>query len=52
MKTGVLFIHGFTGGPFEVRPLVNFLKMKTNWQLAIPTLPGHGITLNLEKGVR
>ena len=49
MKTGVLFIHGFTGGPFEVRPLVNFLKMKTNWQLAIPTLPGHGITLNLEK---
>jgi len=50
MKTGVLFIHGFTGGPFEVRPLVNFLKMKTNWQLAIPTLPGHGVTLNLEKG--
>ncbi|WP_421102166.1 alpha/beta hydrolase [Sporosarcina psychrophila] len=50
MKTGVLFIHGFTGGPFEVRPLVNFLKMKTNWQLAIPTLTGHGITLNLEKG--
>ena len=50
MKTGVLFIHGFTGGPLEVRPLVNFLKMKTNWQLAIPTLPGHGITLNLEKG--
>ncbi len=49
MKTGVLFIHGFTGGPFEVRPLVNFLKMKTNWQLSIPTLPGHGITLNLGK---
>jgi len=50
MKTGVLFIHGFTGGPLEVRPLVNFLKMKTDWQLAIPTLPGHGIRLNLEKG--
>ena len=50
MKTGVLFIHGFTGGPLEVRPLANFLKVKTNWQLAIPTLPGHGITLNLEKG--
>ncbi len=49
MKTGVLFIHGFTGGPFEVRPLVNFLKMKTDWQLSIPTLPGHGITLNLRK---
>ncbi|MBO0602143.1 alpha/beta fold hydrolase [Sporosarcina sp. E16_3] len=50
MKTGVLFIHGFTGGPLEVRPLVNFLKVRTNWQLAIPTLPGHGITLNLQKG--
>ncbi len=49
MKTGVLFIHGFTGGSFEVRPLVNFLKMKTNWQISVPTLPGHGVTLDLGK---
>ncbi|KAA0948854.1 alpha/beta fold hydrolase [Sporosarcina sp. ANT_H38] len=47
MKTGVLFIHGFTGGPFEVRPLVNFLKRESDWQIALPTLPGHGLTLNL-----
>ena len=52
MKTGVLFIHGFTGGPFEVRPFVNFLKMKTDWQIVYPDIPGHGITLNLGKGVR
>jgi carboxylesterase len=49
MKTGVLFIHGFTGGPFEVRPLVNFLKRKTDWQISLPTLPGHGLSLNLRK---
>lgn len=30
MKTGVLLIHGFTGGPYEVRPFVKFLQEKTN----------------------
>lgn len=49
MKTGVLFIHGFTGGPFEVRPLVNFLKKETDWQISLPTLPGHGLPLDLGK---
>ena len=39
MKTGVLFIHGFTGGPFEVRPLVNFLKMKTDWLICYTDVP-------------
>ena len=47
MKTGVLFIHGFTGAPFEVQPLVNYMKQHTDWILEVPTLPGHGITLNL-----
>ena len=47
LKTGVLFIHGFTGGPFEVRPFVRFLKRKTDWEMSVPTLPGHGIMLNL-----
>lgn len=47
MKTGVLFIHGFTGAPFEVQPLVNFVRQQTDWILAVPTLPGHGVTLNL-----
>lgn len=47
---GCLCIHGFTGSPFEVEPLVNYLKERTNWEIAVPTLPGHGDTLSL-KGI-
>lgn len=49
MKTGVLVIHGFTGGPYEVRPFVEFLRDRTDWKIVVPTLPGHGIQLNLKK---
>lgn len=48
-KTGVLFIHGFTGGPYEVEPLVNYVKEQTDWVIALPTLPGHGATLDLKR---
>ncbi|WP_338450784.1 alpha/beta fold hydrolase [Niallia oryzisoli] len=48
---GCLCIHGFTGAPSEVEPLVHFLKKQTDWKLAVPTLPGHGDTLNL-KGIQ
>ncbi len=48
---GCLCIHGFTGAPSEVDPLVQYLKKETDWRLAVPTLPGHGDTLNL-KGVQ
>lgn len=48
---GCLCIHGFTGAPSEVDPLVQYLKRETDWKLAVPTLPGHGDTLNL-KGVQ
>ncbi|WP_066301716.1 alpha/beta hydrolase [Bacillus sp. FJAT-29937] len=47
---GCLCIHGFTGAPFEVEPLVSYLKKRTNWEIAVPTLPGHGDTLSL-KGI-
>lgn len=47
---GCLCIHGFTGNPSEVEPLVNHLKKHTNWHIAVPTLPGHGESLEL-KGV-
>ncbi len=47
MKTGVLFIHGFTGGTYEVQPLVTFVKSHTDWLVEVPTLPGHGVTLDL-----
>lgn len=47
MKTGVLFIHGFTGGTYEVQPFVTYVKKHTDWSVEVPTLPGHGVTLNL-----
>lgn len=48
---GCLCIHGFTGAPYEVEPLVEYLKGRTDWVFSVPTLPGHGETLSL-KGVR
>lgn len=47
MKTGVLFIHGFTGGTYEVQPFITYVKQHTDWSVEVPTLPGHGVTLNL-----
>lgn len=43
-----LLIHGYTGGPYEIEPLSNFLKTETNWHIEVPTLPGHGRKLALE----
>ncbi|WP_449538584.1 alpha/beta hydrolase [Ferdinandcohnia sp. Marseille-Q9671] len=48
---GCLFIHGFTGAPYEVEPLAEYIRTKTDWIVKTPTLPGHGETLHL-KGVR
>lgn len=45
---GCLIIHGYTGGPYEVEPLTTFLKEKTNWQIEVPVLSGHGPELELE----
>ncbi|MGI2328889.1 alpha/beta hydrolase [Planococcus sp. YIM B11945] len=50
MKTGVLCIHGFTGGPFEVQPFADFIEAQTDWIVKVPTLPGHGEMLSLKKG--
>ncbi len=47
MKTGVLCIHGFTGGPFEIEPFADFLSEQTDWIIETPTLPGHGKILEL-----
>lgn len=49
MKTGVLFLHGFTGGPYEVEPFVDYVKKETDWEVVVPTLTGHGAVLELEK---
>ncbi|WP_062515718.1 carboxylesterase [Halobacillus sp. KGW1] len=48
MTIGCLCIHGYTGSPEEVQPLVDFLKKRTDWEIANPTLPGHGEDLDLE----
>lgn len=42
MTIGVLCIHGFSGGVYEVQPLVEYLKQETNWIFQTPTLSGHG----------
>ncbi|MFA1822579.1 alpha/beta hydrolase [Virgibacillus oceani] len=44
---GCLMIHGYTGGPHELSPLAQFLDDRTNWEIEVPTLPGHGKNLNL-----
>lgn len=45
---GCLCIHGFTGAPYEVEPLVEYLSERTDWKFSVPTLPGHGETLSLQ----
>lgn len=47
MKIGVLFIHGFTGAPYEVDPFADYVKQHTDWTVSVVTLPGHGEELEL-----
>ncbi|MFP3325017.1 carboxylesterase, partial [Planococcus sp. SIMBA_160] len=47
---GCLCIHGFTGAPYEVEPLAQYLKQTTDWTVQSITLPGHGEELRL-KGI-
>lgn len=48
---GCLCIHGFTGDPSEVAPLIDHLKQKKNWHFSVPTLPGHGKSLKELKSI-
>ncbi|WP_217587366.1 alpha/beta hydrolase [Lentibacillus saliphilus] len=45
---GCLIIHGYTGGPHELEPLVAYLREHMSWDIETPTLPGHGETLTIE----
>ncbi|MGO4888873.1 alpha/beta hydrolase [Anaerobacillus sp. MEB173] len=47
---GCLCIHGFTGEPYEVKPLADYLRKETDWLIYTPVLPGHGPNESL-KGV-
>ncbi len=46
-KIGCLIIHGFTGGPYEVEPLAQYLEKETDWIVTLPVLTGHGDELDL-----
>lgn len=48
MSTGILFLHGFSGGPYEVQPFADFISQRTTWQTSIPTFSGHGEAEQLE----
>lgn len=42
MSTGVLMLHGFTGGPYEVMPLAEYIRENTDWIIETPIFAGHG----------
>lgn len=42
MKIGVLFLHGFSGGPYEVEPFAHYIEQRIDWVISIPTFSGHG----------
>lgn len=48
MRKGVLILHGFSGGPYEVEPFGAFLHEKTDWEIVIPTFCGHGDELSMQ----
>ena len=48
MTVGILAIHGFTGGPYEVEPLVQYLHETTDYVIESITLSGHGEDLQLK----
>lgn len=47
LSVGVLCIHGFSGGPYEVEPFTTYLRAQTNWLIVEPTLSGHGEELQM-----
>ncbi len=42
-QSAVLIAHGFTGSPYELQALAEFLRNKGIF-VSLPTLPGHGTT--------
>ncbi len=47
LSVGVLCIHGFSGGPYEVKPFTSYLGSHTDWIIEEPTLSGHGEELHM-----
>jgi carboxylesterase len=44
-ETALLFIHGFTASPAEMRPMAESICSKTSWRCVGLLLPGHGTQL-------
>ena len=42
MRVGVLMLHGFSGGPYEIEPLANYIEKYTDWLIEKPSFTGHG----------
>ncbi len=42
---GILFVHGFTASPAEMRPLANHMAQHSGWRCKGILLPGHGTTV-------
>lgn len=48
MTVGVLLIHGFSGGPYEVEPFAQYIKECSDYLIVTPTLSGHGDALMMK----
>lgn len=48
MTTGILYLHGFSGGTYEIAPLQNYLA-QYDFITKAPTLTGHGEVLHLRQ---
>ncbi|WP_342665361.1 alpha/beta hydrolase [Salinicoccus luteus] len=47
-STGILFLHGYTGGRYELEPLFDYLKSRYEFEYEFPVYPGHGTILDLK----
>lgn len=44
-----LCLHGYTGSKEEVKPLADYLRAHTDWDVLTPTLPGHDHLRHLKR---
>ncbi|MEC1180276.1 alpha/beta fold hydrolase [Metasolibacillus meyeri] len=47
MKKGILLLHGFSGGPYEIEPLTAYLRQHMKCDIVTPTYCGHGEELSM-----
>jgi carboxylesterase len=44
-RVGILFVHGFTASPSEMRPMAEFVSKARRWRCKAVLLPGHGTSI-------